>query len=561
MVNGQERFAKKAVENLQIGAYAESLEQINRYQEKEPNHPYGVLLKARWLSTRLNPWSDPDSAYNLVLVAESYYESLKDTKESKNDLFIQYVAFRDYELTGYLDTLAKMSFEKTLSVNTIERFDAYYNKYRQYSYAKEAKTMAEHLRFLEVKAKDKIEGYQNFVRNYPLAADVHEANARIHELAFEQTKLKGTLDAYRQYISRYPKSHLLIDAWKEVHRLEYELAINSNDVSNLEYYLTSYPNSVYVDRIQAKLYEVAYQRVLNSNKSQDCINYRSRYPSSPFLDECYQLEMKLKWEEMTINTTPTIDAIDQYLSDYPKTPFKILALEKLATLHFERISDSEDPYDFIGYMNEFPEADEYGLAKQYAISLLSNKATALINQDELDAAAEVLDKILELDVNHAFSYYLYGHILKEQGSLSDALIRLSTAIQLDPRNAEYYAQRGMYYIDYDELGNAYQDFVKATSIDSYLPKANLGLGIIYDRRSEYASALTYYKKAVSGGYDISDRIDYLESYLQQLRSQRSASTTRSSSSSSGSKYTPKSSPKKNLLLPQSTINRLKKTKK
>ncbi len=556
---GQERFAKKAIENLQIGDYAESLDQINRYQEKEPNQPYGVLLKARWLSTRLNPWSDPDSAYNLILIAEDFYENLKSTKESKNDLFVQYVVFRDYDLSAYLDTLAKMSFEKSLAINTIERFDIYYNKYRQFTYAKEARSRSEHLRFLEVKDKDKLEGYQNFVRNYPLAADAHEANARIHELAFEQARTKGTLDGYRQYISRFPKSHLLMDAWKEIHRIEYDLAINSNDVSNLDYYLTSYPNSVYVDRIQSKLYEVAFQRVVVSNNSQDCIKYKLKYPSSPFLEECFQLEMKLKWEEMTINTPLSIEAIDQYLSAYPKTPYKILAQEKLATLHFERLSDSEDPYDFIGYMNEFPDSDEYALAKQNAIALLVNKATSLINQDEIDSASKVLDQILGLDINQAFSYYLYAHILKEQGSLSEAISKISNAIQLDSRNAEYYAQRGLYYIDYDELGNAYQDFTRATSIDSFLPKANLGLAIINDRRNEYSIALNFYRKALSGGYDVSDRIDYLEKYIQELRSQRSSSTSNSSSSSS--RYVPKSNPKKNLLLPQSTIDRLKKAKK
>lgn len=543
---------------MQTGSFSESLENINKYQEKEPFNPFGLLLRARWLSAPANTQSNPDSAYDLVLIAEGYYEQLKDTKEAKNDLFIQYAAFRDTELLSFLDYLAKMSFEKSLSINTIERFDSYYEKYHRFSYAKEAKSKAEHLRYLEVKLKDRLEGYQNFVRDYPYASDVPQAKFRIHELAYERAMMNGSLDAFRQYILQFPKSHLLDNAWKEVYRIEYDLAINSNDVSILENYLTSYPNSGYVDKIRTKLYEVAYRKVLISNKAQDCLRYRQKYPASPFIDECYQLEMKLKWEELKQNGAITIHEIEQYLSLYPTTPFRVLAIEQLAKLHYEKIVNSEDPNDFIGFMNEFPESNEYNLAKQIAISLLANKATSFINKDELSSAAEVLDKILELDINHAFSYYLYAHILKEQGTVREAISKLSTAIQLDARNAEYFAQRGTYYIDYDELSNAYQDLTRAISIDPYLPKANLGLGIIYDRRSEYSLAVNYYKKALTGGYDISDRIEYLENYIKQINAQRSSS---SSSSSSTSRYTPKSSPKKNLLLPQSTIDRLKKSKK
>ena len=557
--NGQERFAKKAIEKMQINSFDESLDNINKYQEKEPFNPYGHLLRARWLSTRTNPQSNPDSAYDLVLIADGYYEQLKDTKENKNDLFVQYALFRDTELLSFIDSLAKMAYEKSLRINTIERFDTYYEKYRDFSYAKEAKSKAEHLRYLEVREKDKLEGYQYFVSNYPYAADVPEANYNIHVLAFERAKTNGTLNAFRQYISQFPKSHLKDNAWKEVYRLEFDLAINSNDVSNLENYLTSYPNSIYVEKIRTKLYEVAYQKVLLANKSQDCIRYRQKYPTSPFSDECYQLEMKLKWEELNQNATLTIYEIDGYLSLYPKTPFRSLALEQLAKLHYERVSDSEDPYDFIGFMNEFPESKEYNLAKQTAISLLANKATSLINQDLLSLAAEALDKILELDLNHTLSYYLYAHILKEQGTISEAISKLSTAIQLDVRNAEYLAQRGLYYIDYDQLGNAFQDLTKSISIDPSLPKANLGLGIIYDRKNEYSLAVNYYKLSLIGGYDVSDRIDYLESYIQQLRANQSSSASKSSSSTI--RYTPKSSPKKNLLLPQSTIDKLKKSKK
>ncbi len=552
----QERFAKKAIENMQTGSFNESLENINKYQEKEPFNPFGLLLRARWLSAPANTQSNPDSAYDLVLIAEGYYEQLKDTKEAKDDLFVEYVAFRDIELVSFLDYLAKMAFDKSLNINTIERFDTYYEKYQRFSYAKEAKSKAEHLRYLEVRVKDKLEGYQNFVRDYPYATDMPQAKFRIHELAYEHTMMNGSLDAFRQYISQFPKSHLLDNAWKEVYRIEYDLAINSNDVSILENYLIYYPNSGYLDKIRIKLYEVAYRKVLIANKSQDCIRYRQKYTASPFIDECYQLEMKLKWEELNKNGALTIYEIEQYISLYPTTPFRVLALEQLAKLHYEKVVNSEDPNDLIGFMNEFPESNEYHLAKQIAITLLVNKATSLINKDELSSATEVLDNILELDINHAFSYYLYAHILKEQGTISEAISKLSTAIQIDARNAEYLAQRGTYYIDFDELGNAYQDLTKSISIDPYHPKANLGLGIIYDRRSEYSLAVNYYKKALTGGYDISDRIDYLENYIKQNRAQRS-----SSSSSSSSRYTPKSSPKKNLLLPQSTIDRLKNSKK
>lgn len=557
---GQERFVKRAIESMQSGDFAESLDQITKYLEKEPLQPYGLLLYSRWLSTRANPFANPDSAYNVILQAESNYHSsgFKDSKEGKKDVFQLYVTFHENEFTGFLDTLAKMAYEQTLIANTIEKYDAYTAKYSKFSYANDAKSQAEHLRYLNVVKIDNIESYQSFVSDYPQAADVTKANYRIHELAFVEARLKGTLDAFRQYIFKYPKSHLLDRAWKEMHNIDYNQVINSNDVSKLENHLASYPTSIYYDEVRNKLYEVAYQKVLEDNTSQACATYIQKYPESPYRENCFNLEMNLKWQELNQKDDLSVQDLDQYLIDYPNAPFKDEIKLKQASLQFDRISGSEDPYDFIGFMNEFPQSDKYNLAKQNAVSLLVNKATSLINQEELEAAKEILDKIFSLDINHAFSYYLYAHILKEQGSISEAISKLSIAIQLDPRNAEFYAQRGMYYIDYDELGEAYKDFTKSASIDPSLPKTNLGLGIINDRRSEYASAVNYYKKALNGGYDLSDRIDYLENYIKELRAQRAERSSKVENENS--RYIPKNNTKKNIVFPKPSSEKDSKSK-
>lgn len=563
-VLGQDRFVKKALESQQAGDYAESLDQINKYIEKEPLQPFGFLLKSKWLSDRLNVWADPDSAYNVLMLAENVFHLnyLKDSKESKKELFIQYVAFHDAEFLAYQDTLAKMVYERMLAINTIEKFDEYYAKYSRFGYATAAKNKAEHLRYMNVVKSDRLEDYQNFVRNYPDAADVPKANYRIHELVYDQAIANGSVEAFKIYISRFPNSHLLDNAWREVHRIEYDQVINSNDESKLESYLTSYPNSAYNKAVKNKLYEVAYQNVMLENTSQATSKYLQKFPESPYKENCLNLEMILKWQDLNKQDELSLQDLDQYLLDYPNTPFRDSVLSRQANLYFEKISNSEDPSDFIGFMNEFPNSDKFSLAKKTAISLLVNKATAFVNQEELEPAKEILDKILSLDINHAFSYYLYGHVLKEQGSLEEAISKISVAIQLDSKNAEYYAQRGLYYIDYNELGSANSDLNRAIGIDPYLPKANLGLGIIKDRRSEYAAAVSHYRRALSGGYEVSERIDYLESYIQQMRAERAERAERSARvETNNSKYNNKASAKKNLLLPKETIERLNKSKK
>lgn len=551
-VLGQERFVKRAVESMQNGDFAESLDQITKYLEKEPLQPYGYLLHSRWLSNRANPFANPDSAYNVILQAMRKYSSLgsQDAKEVKKDVYLMYVAFHQNELAAYLDTVAKMAYEQTLIANNIELYDAYSEKYSKFSYANDAKAQAEHLRYLNVVKVDNIESYQKFINDYPRAADVPKANYRIHELAFVEARLKGTLEAFREYVYNYPKSHLLDRAWKEIHVLDYNQVINSNDVSKLENHLSSYPTSIYYDEVRNKLYEVAYQRVLEIKTSQACASYIQKYPESPYKENCFNLEMNLKWQELNEKDDLTVQDLDQYLIDYPNTPHRDAVKVKQASLQFAKISNSEDPSDFIGFMNEFPDSEEYPLAKKTAISLLQNKATALINQDELTSAQEVLDKIQELDINNAFSYFLYAHILKEQGSTSEAIAKLSRAIQLDSKNADFYAQRGLYNIDDTSYApnTAYQDFVKSISIDPSLPKGNLGLAIINDRNGEYATAINYYRKALNGGYDVSDRIDYLESYLKQIKAQRVERASNYVKESSRS--IPKNEAKKTIVFPK-----------
>lgn len=85
------------------------------------------------------------------------------------------------------------------------------------------------------------------------------------------------------------------------------------------------------------------------------------------------------------------------------------------------------------------------------------------------------------------------HYLKRQ--LTDAILAVERAIELFPTHAEYWAARGLYYLEDGAEKEAKRDFEAALEIFPYEVLAHIGLGILAYRKSKWDEALDHFMQA------------------------------------------------------------------
>ena len=136
-------------------------------------------------------------------------------------------------------------------------------------------------------------------------------------------------------------------------------------------------------------------------------------------------------------------------------------------------------------------------------------------QSEVAPSSEASEKELRAE-----SMFQHGNILMMLGQLDSAIRAYSRAIDLNPRVASFYNNRGITYERKGEFGFAIQDFDKAIGLDPKLAEAYNNRGTTYCNKGEYDRAIKDYTKAIElnpnyftaynnrgNAYDKKDKVD------------------------------------------------------
>jgi S1-C subfamily serine protease len=124
------------------------------------------------------------------------------------------------------------------------------------------------------------------------------------------------------------------------------------------------------------------------------------------------------------------------------------------------------------------------------------KGTDLLKAGELDQAIVELTAAIALDPKNASAYYNRGIAYRKKGELDKAISDYNKAIELDPKYAWAYNNRGNAYVDKDELDKAISDYNKAIELDPKYPKAYNNRGVAYLKKGELDKAISDYNKAI-----------------------------------------------------------------
>jgi len=100
------------------------------------------------------------------------------------------------------------------------------------------------------------------------------------------------------------------------------------------------------------------------------------------------------------------------------------------------------------------------------------------------------------EVGTAQYYYEQGDEHFKAGNLDQAITDYNRALEINPRDAEAYNNRGIAYDDKSQHDQAITDFNRALKINPRLAGAYNNRGFAYDLKGQYDQAITDYTMAL-----------------------------------------------------------------
>ncbi|HWB62753.1 MAG TPA: tetratricopeptide repeat protein, partial [Chitinophagales bacterium] len=113
-----------------------------------------------------------------------------------------------------------------------------------------------------------------------------------------------------------------------------------------------------------------------------------------------------------------------------------------------------------------------------------------------DKALADYNKAIELDPRNADFYNNRGNVWRKKKEYEKALADYDKAIELDPTDAKAYGNRGIVWDDKKEYEKALADYNKAIELDPTDAIAYNNRGIVWSNKKEYDKALVDYNKGI-----------------------------------------------------------------
>ena len=118
------------------------------------------------------------------------------------------------------------------------------------------------------------------------------------------------------------------------------------------------------------------------------------------------------------------------------------------------------------------------------------------SKGELDRALADFNRALEINPRDAFTYINRGNVYNATGDLNQAIADFSRALQINPRYAEAYNGRGASYGMKGDLERSIADFTRALEINPKFPTAWFNKGLSCERAGRKAEAREAYQNFI-----------------------------------------------------------------
>ena len=128
--------------------------------------------------------------------------------------------------------------------------------------------------------------------------------------------------------------------------------------------------------------------------------------------------------------------------------------------------------------------------------LVFQQANFLMILGQIDPAIKAHSQAIELNPRHAEAYRNRGTAYSNKGDFDNAINDFNTAIQHKPNDPATYYSRGIVYGNKGDFDNAINDFSKAIELKPDFAEAYHNRGIAYLSKAEYDQAIADYNRVI-----------------------------------------------------------------
>ena len=142
-----------------------------------------------------------------------------------------------------------------------------------------------------------------------------------------------------------------------------------------------------------------------------------------------------------------------------------------------------------------------GYAVQGKFNEAEKEFEKALEADPLYARAKVSLKIIEAvrdqKVSSKAAIHLFkGKVQANKKAWNEAIAEYNKAIELNPKFAYAYNDRGLAHFDKGQYDQALSDFTKAIQLNPRFAGAYINRGMAYDRKGQYDQAISDYDKVI-----------------------------------------------------------------
>ena len=378
----QSNRVDKIIENIQQNEFEKAIKLSNKLNDKTPlilkNYVFHLIYNDPNYSNK-----NIDSAYNFLIYSSIDYELLEEgiqyeycsrfnlcdnyitnnRQKLENEAFLLYskdssVVNLAYFILHYenpllqqkaKDLIEKIEFNNAIKTNTVNFYNEFLLIYPNSLFKNEVIYHIELIEYNEVIKINTISGYKEFLYLHPFSLFKKEVNEHWEDLEFNNCITKNDAESYRAFLITFKFGKNQNQAKVNLGKIIYEKVINSehikdyNDFLNEFSYKSTYGLKTEIDSIQNKLCYLTYKQIKNSLSLDTLERFLLDFEGCLYKDSIKAkiqiLEFKIFNDLLNVFS---IIAANDYLKQYPNSPFKKQVLSKLFEMEYPIIEFEED---------------------------------------------------------------------------------------------------------------------------------------------------------------------------------------------------------------------------
>jgi len=387
-LDAQERFLKRAQEEINKKDLTKAYENLATYEKKEGRRAEYYYIKACIGVNEIEDYLKLDSAFIDLSEAEMQLSKIENDKD-KEELC---------KNIGFCIENVKMLFEKldsTLSQAYLknENFmvvSSFLKKYPKSKYLYEVTQWRNKLAYREASLINTEDSYKLFISKYPDAIQIEDATINLWKVAYDNALKINTIESFKIFINKYSDASQVKDAKRNIENIEWDKIKDSKNIDDFKTYLSKYSKSENTKLANDKIETLSWNNTLNENSIEGYNKFINQFSNSQHINEAQEKLENISWSAI---------ADSKVLSDFEKFKaiFKNSRFIDLANLKIKELKS-----DVLPYLNKNKKYQLYNVAtnefidnNEYDQILILEKGTFLVTKYNKRGIVDQSGKIIQ----------------------------------------------------------------------------------------------------------------------------------------------------------------------